>query len=602
MKFLNFYKSSILLKVALGISIIAIGYLTTMFYFQMRDLNSSFNAIENANNTQVKVEKLISLLKDGEIKLHSYIITKHLSFLDDDDREKSIVENNLNDLKNKFKKNRQLSIDFNELNYLVEARYKLLGKISTLAASTENNTILLNEKIIESHQINKQIDDLLNSTLTNEISLIKYHNKTYQERLKETRNTVLLIALVSILIFLLSYNKMNDNILSLKKMNDELKIVNEIFKTSEEIAGFGHWKYNLVTKKYTFSENLFKILEVSPDSFNEDEYSILKFLHPDDVEYASNIHFESIKNKQTTSLFYRVILPNGKIKYMSAIGSFTKNGKNQDVKIGVTQDITALNKSNIELKQKNDKLLAINTELESFNNIVSHDLQEPLRKIQMFISRIEDSELTNISDKGKEYFDKIKIASKRMQNLMIDMVNYSRTIKEDKVILPIDLNKVLNEIIERINITIEEYSAEVIVHQLPTIKGTHFQVNQLFENLISNSLKYKKDHLPPKIEIFEEVKFNDVVNELADLQNGPIKNVTNKNYYKIVIKDNGIGFDPLYAQNIFQLFKRLETSNLYMGTGLGLAICKKIIENHNGYITADGQINVGSVFSIYFPK
>ncbi|RZJ98853.1 MAG: PAS domain-containing sensor histidine kinase, partial [Flavobacterium sp.] len=386
----------------------------------------------------------------------------------------------------------------------------------------------------------------------------------------------------------------------LKRVNDDLKLLNETFNNAEKIAGFGYWKVNLVTNDYTFSDNFYRFLEEEPKSFRPSLENFTKYIHPDDLEYVQKTDQDSIENQIPTSILYRYVLPSGALKYVISTANFWTNNKEESFKIGVIHDVTEQFKKTFELEENNKKLVAINAELESFNNIASHDLQEPLRKIQMFISRIESNDLTAMSESGKGYFDKIKLSANRMQNLMIDLVNYSRTIKSDKVFIKIDLNQMLKDVLEELSVNIEETKAKIFIDELPEIFGTKFQIQQLFVNLISNSLKYTRPNIIPEIQIsiidFFADDLKDAVNDTSD------KIISSKDYYKIIVSDNGIGFNQEYSHRIFQLFRRLETEITYTGTGLGLAICKKIIENHNGFIKAVGMPNIGAKFIIYLPK
>ena len=387
---------------------------------------------------------------------------------------------------------------------------------------------------------------------------------------------------------------MNVDIYELKKANDELKFLNRSFNEAEKIAGFGHWKINLETNTYTLSDNFFRLLGLEPQSFVPSLENISKYIHPDDIDYVRQMHADSLKSYKPTSLMYRFVLPNGDLKYVMSVGSFTKNGKGEMVKTGVNYDMTDQFKKTIELEENNKELKNINEELESFNNIVSHDLQEPLHKIQMFISRIESKEMETISDQGKIYFSKIRTSANKMQTLLIDLVNYSRTIKGDKVFEDTNLKELLFQVIDDLSSDIEDKNAKIHIENLPTLKVISFQMEQLFINLISNSLKYSKEDVAPIISIFSEgIDENEVYNNEI---------ISNDDYFKIVIKDNGIGFKQEYAEKIFILFQRLETGSKYSGTGLGLAICKRIVDNHDGFIKVISEPNVGSEFSIFIPK
>jgi hypothetical protein len=277
-----------------------------------------------------------------------------------------------------------------------------------------------------------------------------------------------------------------------------------------------------------------------------------------------------------------------------SVGSFTTNSSGSLIKIGVNYDITAQYKKTVELEESNKQLKTSNAELESFNNIVSHDLQEPLRKIQMFVSRLEETEADLLTNNAKEYFIKIRLAAYKMQTLLIDLLNYSRVAKGDKVFVKLNLKEIVEQCLQDLSVDIEEKKAEIEVEDLPEIDGIGFQIEQLFVNLISNSLKYSKEDIPPKIHIkSEKIYAKEMYND---------KIISNADYLKIVVSDNGIGFKQEYAEKIFLLFKRLETDSRYTGTGIGLAICKKIVENHNGFIKVKSKLNEGTKFSIFFPK
>jgi light-regulated signal transduction histidine kinase (bacteriophytochrome) len=293
-------------------------------------------------------------------------------------------------------------------------------------------------------------------------------------------------------------------------------------------------------------------------------------------------------------MIFRFLTPSGDIKYIMGVGSFTKNGNGDLIKIGVNYDITSQYNKTLELENNNKELKYINTELEAFNNIVSHDLQEPLRKIQMFISRLEGKESDLLSSQGKEYFSKIRVTANRMQTLLIDLVNYSRTIKGDKVFVKTDLNKVIEEILQDLSSNIEDKKAIITIGNLPIIKAIPFQVKQLFINLISNSLKYSKENIAPEISITSK--------KITEKEMHDYKIANKKDYYKIVISDNGIGFKQEYSDKIFLLFKRLETDPKYSGTGLGLAICSRIVDNHKGFIKVKAKQGVGAKFYIFIPK
>ena len=246
-----------------------------------------------------------------------------------------------------------------------------------------------------------------------------------------------------------------------------------------------------------------------------------------------------------------------------------------------------------KINERNVELERSNKELASFNHIASHDLQEPLRKVQTFISRISEEELSAMSETGREYFNRIQTAVSRMRILIDDLLLFSRTNKAEKVFEHTDLNLLLENGKQELAQAIEEKNAVIQSKHLPSLNVIPFQIQQLFINLISNSLKYIKPGIDPFIQIdCEKVNANDLL---------ILKSNVHAKYYKISVIDNGFGFEQEYAESIFTLFYRLHHLTEYPGTGIGLSICKKIVENHSGFIKAEGRPGIGSTFDIYLP-
>jgi PAS domain S-box-containing protein len=246
-----------------------------------------------------------------------------------------------------------------------------------------------------------------------------------------------------------------------------------------------------------------------------------------------------------------------------------------------------------QLEESNDELSKLNNELAQFAYVASHDLQEPLRKIQTFSARIQEIEKDNLSDKGRDYFARLQNASKRMQQLILDLLAYSRANTAERHFEKVDLNLILDNSEEQVKETILQKNAVIASGPLPTLSIVRYQFEQLFTNLLSNALKFSKADTTPHINIRSEIVSGSTIDE-----SGIDKALS---YHHISFADNGIGFDPEYSEAIFQVFKRLHGKDEYPGTGIGLAIVKKIVENHAGIITATGKQGEGAVFDMYFP-
>lgn len=244
---------------------------------------------------------------------------------------------------------------------------------------------------------------------------------------------------------------------------------------------------------------------------------------------------------------------------------------------------------NEEKEKRAAELILANNELEAFTYISSHHLQEPLRKIQVFANRIVTDEHQNLTEKGKFYFDRMEVSASHMQALINDLLTYSRTSVTEKKFENVNLNDIIDKAIGNLH---EEITAKEAVIEISGNCKAHIipsQFDQLICNLITNSLKFSTPERIPHITI-ESIYTKPKTRKTAPA-----------NYCHIIITDNGIGFDPQFESRVFEMFQQLNSKTDYKGTGIGLAIVKKIVENHNGIITATGKLHHGAKFDIYIP-
>lgn len=247
-----------------------------------------------------------------------------------------------------------------------------------------------------------------------------------------------------------------------------------------------------------------------------------------------------------------------------------------------------------DLEHKNQELMQSNAQLASFAYVASHDLQEPLRKIQTFSTRILEKEHSNLSENGKDHFNRMQIAAKRMQSLIEDLLSYSRTNTAERKFEVTDLTKIVEDVKLDLKEELLQKNATIDSTEMCHAKIIPFQFHQLIYNLVSNSLKFSNPEGAPYIKIRSKIEKG------ANLQDQKLSE--EKKYCHISISDNGIGFEQQYSERIFELFQRLHGKSQYSGTGIGLAIVKKIVENHNGLIVAKAEINKGATFDIYIPE
>jgi len=247
--------------------------------------------------------------------------------------------------------------------------------------------------------------------------------------------------------------------------------------------------------------------------------------------------------------------------------------------------------NNIQLEEINQALEVSNHDLQQFASIASHDLQEPIRKIQIF-SNLMKQRQTELSPESLKHLQKIIDSSARMKALIIDILNYSKLSANEIQLDFVDLNEIIKDLREDFELIIAEKRADIISGELPCIEANKGQIRQVFQNIISNALKFSKPDTPPLIQIKSKIIAN------KSFQSPEVRDGS---YCLIEIVDNGIGFDVKYVDNIFSLFERLNSKDKYEGTGIGLAIAKKIIEKHDGLITAAGRVGQGAEFQIILP-
>jgi len=251
-----------------------------------------------------------------------------------------------------------------------------------------------------------------------------------------------------------------------------------------------------------------------------------------------------------------------------------------------------------KVKQLNRQLLeniasleSANKDLDRFAFMASHDLQEPLRKIRTFSDRMLVKYKDSLDEDGKSNLARIQKSAERMQNLITDILTFSKIASERVEFIDSDLNKIVADVVMEMDEEVKAKEARIEISQLPVLLVNPGLIKPLFHNLIANALKYSKKNTPPSINIKADV----------GLKNQVKQNQFSKNYCRIFIEDNGIGFDQRYAEEIFGMFKRLHRNSEFEGTGIGLALCKKIVEQHNGFISARSKVGEGSTFIISLP-
>lgn len=352
-----------------------------------------------------------------------------------------------------------------------------------------------------------------------------------------------------------------------------------------------------------FNQSVYDFSGLTPEQIIEGGW--IQIVHPDDWEENIKKWTEAVRTGSDFLIEHRFRKHNGEYHWQLSRAIPQKDadgnikmwvGSSNDIqeqKMFTTELENMVQLRTNELEEKNIDLEKINKELQSFVYISSHDLQEPLRKIQTFSSRILETEYATLSDNAKKYFGRMQKSAHRMQNLIQDLIAYSRTNVQEIKFESVDLSEVIEDLKETLSEELEENHVTFKLHDICTIEVIPVQFKQILHNLISNSIKFSRAELPVIIDInCEKVDAKSLDIALPS---------DHEHFYHISYTDNGIGFEPEYNQKIFEVFQRLHSKDEYSGTGIGLAIVKRIIENHEGVIIANGSLNEGARFDIYIP-
>jgi PAS domain S-box-containing protein len=253
----------------------------------------------------------------------------------------------------------------------------------------------------------------------------------------------------------------------------------------------------------------------------------------------------------------------------------------------IVRDIRARKRAEQELHALIEQLRVSNAELEDFAHVASHDLQEPLRKIQAFGDRLRTRYGEALTDEGRDYLARMQSAAQRMQRLINDLLAFSRVTTKGQPFVPVDLKQVAADVVHDLEVRLHETQGEVHIGELPVIEADPLQMRQLLQNLLGNALKFHRADVRPVVEI-----------EAGILH---ARGANGNGRCELTIRDNGIGFEPQYADRIFTMFERLHGRGKYEGTGIGLAICRKIVQRHHGDISARSTPGAGATFVITLP-
>jgi PAS domain S-box-containing protein len=392
----------------------------------------------------------------------------------------------------------------------------------------------------------------------------------------------------------------------------EAEAAHQRLELALQIGHIGTFEWNIPNNHIRWTPELEALYGLSPGEFEGNYENWARRIHPDDLKQAEEKLHEALAGDAPYNAEYRVVWPDGTVRWLLAKGQVSHDrhsrpqhmiGVNIDIserkateqeKAEMYQSLQDLN-ANLEtmvvqrtevLNQLNTELQRSNQELQDFAYVASHDLQEPLRKIQAFGNLLEEEYGQALGD-GRGYLERMRNAASRMRVLINDLLTFSRVTTKAAPFSEIDLNEILRVVIDDLGPRIQATHGCVEVGQLPTIEADSQQMYQMLQNLITNALKFHQPDLPPVVKVYAEVQ--------DDPETGQSQQCV------LFIEDNGIGFDEKYLDRIFTVFQRLHGKGEYEGTGIGLAVVRKIVERHGGMVTARSTIGKGTTFIVTLP-
>ncbi len=567
-----------------GMGFIIFIILIFMYKSSFQKLNENTRMLIHNLEVLDKTEQVLGLIKDMEAGVRGYALTGENKFLTPYKIAKERLPVKYGELKILLKDNPRQSYNLDTLQSLMNRK-------------VESHDFIIHLK--RSDNLNFGYKSILNesSLLMDSIKVIAAKMKMEEERwriyrslegsdsIMDTKILSTIFSITAVAIMLLSLFYILIEIRSKRKVKDLLNAVlqasqsailsfSAVRQPDGRINDFTCIQFNRIGATIAAKPETGMIGRTMSDMFPESLESGLLDEYIKVTEAGSAYRTERFYPDEYKGKWYRIVA----VKLEDGITvTYDDISKEKEYEV-------ALQKYIIELKRSNN-------ELEQFAFVASHDLQEPLRKIQAFGDRLKVKAGHLLTDETKIYMEKMLSASTRMSGLISDLLNFSRLVRAKDEFVLTDMNTVFQDVMSDLELKISKKQATVTFDKLPEIEAVPSQMYQLFFNLLGNALKFSKEDVPPVIS---------VKSEIVSVK-GARTSSRNNQLLRIKFEDNGIGFDPTYVDKIFVIFQRLHGKHAYEGTGIGLAICKRIVTNHDGIIIATATPGEGAVFTVELP-
>ncbi len=575
--------------VVFGIALLITALLINLYRNSFEKLNENSSRLIHSMNVLESVEELLGFMKDTEVGTRGFLLTGDSTYLTPFLNAQIITPLKLKELKLLTKDNPKQQAHLDSLLILINKKIEAQNFVIHLKKSG-NTKFGFKDVFLESKVAMDAIRSICYQMKIEESRLRVLRDREVRESIEITKviSTIFSIAAISVMVIAL--------VSILLELRSKHKI-QESLKSVLEATQHGIMSFKSVRDPVTFEIIDFEIIQANKGGASmvnipADEMIGKRLLSvfPGNVEeglFDAYKHVTENGNVFKTERFY----PHEGIDRWLRIAA-VKMGDGFTVTF---EDVSTEKQYEIKLENTINELQRSNKELEQFAFVASHDLQEPLRKIQSFGDRLKIKSQGQLTDETTLYVDKMLNAASRMSNLIFDLLSFSRLTKHSDPYVHVDLNQIISEVIVDLEIVIQQKNARIVYSNLPTINAIHSHIYQLFFNLIGNALKFSKAEVTPFIEITSQI-----ISQKSDLKSQRSNN-EELPFVRVIIADNGIGLDNEYAERIFEIFQRLHGKSEYQGTGIGLAICKRIATNHGGIIYARGIPGEGSVFTVELP-